>query len=300
MDGSRIQGRHSPARAPAPNWHGRLPVPGTGEYEWDGLRTDLPREFNPERGWIATANHDIHPPQYNPPLFFKNGPARGRYDRLVQVLGAKSSFTMADMTALQHDALNRTALRDIPLFRGWTSRSPDAEVVRKILADWDGVQSKEGAGGAVYRFVSRELTNEVRREGIGAEARKALLEQALARGGQALRDSLGTDPAGWRWGRLHRSELPHSLVRAYDIPAIERSGGTPTVAATGATYRQVIDFSNLDASQVTNVPGQSGQPGSPFYANLAVSFGKGEYFPLSFSRTAVERNAAHTLELVPR
>jgi penicillin amidase len=283
-----------------PNWHGRLPVPGTGEYEWDGLRTDLPRELNPDRGWIATANHDIHPQRYDPPLFFKNGPARGRYDRLAEVLGAKSSFTMSDMTALQHDALNRAALRDIPLFRGWTSDSRDAEVVRQILAGWDGVQSRDGAGGAVYRFVSRELTAEVRREGIAAEARKALLEQALARGGHALRDSLGVDPAGWRWGRLHRSELPHTLVRAYDIPAIERSGGTPTVAASGATYRQVIDFSNLDASMATNVPGQSGQPASPFYANLAPSFGRGEYFPLSFSRAAVERNAAHTLVLVPR
>jgi penicillin amidase len=283
-----------------PNWHGRLPVPGTGEYEWDGLRTDLPRELNPERGYIATANHDIHPPQYDPPLFFKNGPARGRYDRLVEVLGAKSGFTTADMTALQHDALNRAALRDIPLFRGWTASAPEVEVIRQVIASWNGVQSKESPGAAAYRFVSRGITAEARRDGISTDARKSLLERALVQGGRMLRDSLGTDPSGWRWGRLHRSELPHFLVRAFDIPAIERSGGTPTVAATGATYREVIDFSNLDGSLATNVPGQSGQPGSPFYANLAESFGRGEYFPLSFSRAAVDRNAAHTLLLVPR
>ncbi|MYG34786.1 MAG: penicillin acylase family protein, partial [Gemmatimonadetes bacterium] len=53
----------SPSR---PNWHGRLPVPGTGEYEWDEFRADLPTEFNPERGWVGTANHDIHPPGYDP------------------------------------------------------------------------------------------------------------------------------------------------------------------------------------------------------------------------------------------
>ena len=283
-----------------PNWHGRLPVPGTGEYEWDGLRNDLPREFNPGRGWIATANHDIHPANYDPPLFFKNGPARGRYDRLVEVLGAKSAFTMADMTALQHDALNRAALRDLPLFRGWKASTPDAEVVRQLLASWDGVQTRESAGAAAYRYVSQAITAEARRDGISADARNRLLERALIDGGRALRDSLGTDPSNWRWGRIHRSELPHTLVRAYDIPAIERSGGTPTVAATGATYRQVIDFSSLDASLATNVPGQSGQPGSPFYANLAESFARGEYFPMSFSRAAVDRNAAHTLVLVPR
>ncbi|NIP57371.1 MAG: penicillin acylase family protein, partial [Gemmatimonadetes bacterium] len=41
-------------------WHGRIPVPGTGEYEWRGFRGDLPEEYNPPRGWIATANHNIH------------------------------------------------------------------------------------------------------------------------------------------------------------------------------------------------------------------------------------------------
>jgi penicillin amidase len=50
---------------------------------------------------------------------------------------------------------------------------------------------------------------------------------------------------------------------------------------------------------VTNFPGESGQPGSPFYANLAESFGRGEYFPLAYSRAAVDRVAAHRLVLVP-
>tara|TARA_Y100000031_G_scaffold147700_1_gene183042 strand:- start:167 stop:1078 length:912 start_codon:yes stop_codon:yes gene_type:complete len=43
-------------------WNGRLPVPGNGQYEWQGFREDLPREFNPERGYITTANNNVHPP----------------------------------------------------------------------------------------------------------------------------------------------------------------------------------------------------------------------------------------------
>ena len=44
-------------------WTGRLPVPGTGKYEWGPeRRTDLPSEYNPERGFIATANNDTQPP----------------------------------------------------------------------------------------------------------------------------------------------------------------------------------------------------------------------------------------------
>ena len=37
-------------------WSGRLPVPGSGAFEWQGFRKDLPREINPARGFIATAN----------------------------------------------------------------------------------------------------------------------------------------------------------------------------------------------------------------------------------------------------
>ena len=86
-------------------------------------------------------------------------------------------------------------------------------------------------------------------------------------------------------------------MRAYDIAPVERHGGAGFVAAVGATYREVIDMGNLDASMATNVPGQSGQPGSPFYANLAESYGRAEYFPLAYSRAAVDRAAAHRLVL---
>lgn len=282
-----------------PNWHGRLPVPGTGEFEWDGLRTDLPRELNPDRGWIATANHDIHPPGYDPPLFFKNGPQTARYDRVVQLLNGGTRFTLSDMERMQHDAFNAGAAQDVALFRGWTSPRAELDSLRRMIAAWDGWQRRESAPAAVYSFVARALTAEARAPNTPASRRQQLLESALAEGLSRLRDAQGHDPSQWRWGRVNRSELPHALVRAYDIPAIERSGGSGTVAAVGATYRQVVDFANLDSSRVTNVPGQSAQPGSPFYANLRDLFGRGEYFPLAYTREAVEQYAAHRLTLLP-
>ena len=60
-----------------------------------------------------------------------------------------------------------------------------------------------------------------------------------------------------------------------------------------------IDLSDLDRSVATNAPGQSAQPGSPFYGNLSDHLGNGEYFPLLFSREAVEGNVAHRLTLRP-
>src|SRR5438046_6522484 len=52
-------------------WLGRLPVPGTGRYEWDGFRSALPKEYDPPRGFIATANHNINTNGYWPPVVFK-------------------------------------------------------------------------------------------------------------------------------------------------------------------------------------------------------------------------------------
>jgi penicillin G amidase len=293
-----------------PNWDGRLPVPGTGEYEWDGFRDDLPRELNPARGWIATANHDIHPPGYDPPLFFKNGPSRTRYDRLETLFTSGSStpgwsgFTLADMRRIQLDAYSRADHRTARLYDGWFTHDPALEPARILIADWDGHYRRESAGAAVASHVVRALRNDEAVRGVDVHAftveeRRPLLERALAEAVDALARQQGGMPDGWRWGRIHRTEFPHALVSAYDIPAVERDGGPGTVAATGATYRQIIDFAELDGSLVTNAPGQSAQPLSPYYANLAASYGRGEYFRLAYSRAAVQRAAAHRLMLVP-
>ena len=109
----------------------------------------------------------------------------------------------------------------------------------------------------------------------------------------------GEDPAQWRWGRDHRNEFPHALVSAYDLPAAERSGGAGTVAATGATYRHIVDFADIDGSLFTNAPGQSGRPGSPYYGNLTEDWADQGYFPMLFSREAVEARAQYRLVLAP-
>jgi penicillin amidase len=280
-------------------WHGRLPVPGTGEYEWQGFRDDLPREFNPERGWIATANHDIHPPGYDPPLFFKTQGPFERFERVRDVLSSGSDFTVEDSRALQHDAYSATAAEAVRAFGGWTSSDPEVEAIRQELAAWDGVYDRDDRAAAVFGHVSRVMSGGGGRGAPRAEPvadPETALEMALDR----LRDEQGDDPSQWRWGRTNRSEFPHDLVSAYDLPAAERAGGAGTVAAIGATFREIIDFGDLDGSLATNAPGQSGRPGSPFYGNLIQGFSNQEYFPLSFSRAAVEANAAHRLRLTPR
>ncbi len=77
------------------------------------------------------------------------------------------------------------------------------------------------------------------------------------------------------------------MAAAFDLPTVERPGGSGTVNATGANFRRIIDLSDLDRSVASNSPGQSAQPGSPYYDNLVDNLGNGEYFPLAESGRAL-------------
>jgi len=283
-------------------WTGRLPVPGNGDYEWRGFRTDLPREFNPGRGYIATANNNVHPPGYEGrPVFYHSsrGVETSRITRLHQILGSDEKLSVEDHMGVQMDAYSLRAARDLAAFRGWASDDADVEWARGAIAEWDAVFSRESIAGAVYVSWSALADDGAQDSATPLEQRRALLEQGLTAALERLTEELGPDRTQWRYGRLHDSELRHIMAAAFDLPTVERPGGSGTVNATGANFRRIIDLSDLDRSVASNSPGQSAQPGSPYYDNLVDNLGNGEYFPLVFTREAVEEIAAHRLTLNP-
>ncbi len=157
-------------------------------------------------------------------------------------------------------------------------------------------------------------------ETFGADpraARDALLRETLAVATEKLRRLLGPDPNHWAWGKLHQMLFRHPLDRfpgsasLFDPEGpIPRPGDGTTVNATGSTsrsfeqvsgasYREIFDVGDWDRSLAVNVPGQSGQPGSPHYFDLAPLWVAGKYFPLVYSREAAEREARERLVLEP-
>ena len=284
-------------------WNGRLPVPGTGRYEWKGFREDLPREWNPERGYIVTANDNTtQPPGYTGrPVYYHSsrGVETARITRLHQILGSGDVFTVDDHKRIQFDAYSLAAARDIPAFRGWTSSDPDVEWARALVADWDGYMTSESVAGAIYVRWSGEVDDRARAVDAPATERRTLVEEGLRAALERLARDWGDDRAQWRYGRIHSSALAHMFVSAFDLPTVERPGGFGTVNATGANFRRIIDLANLDRSVATNAPGQSAQPGSPYYDNLVSGLSSPEYFPLLYTRRAVEEGVAHTLVLQP-
>jgi penicillin amidase len=283
-------------------WNGRLPVPGNGQFEWQGFREDLPREFNPERGYITTANNNVHPPGYDRrPVFYhtSRGVETSRITRLHQILGTGDRYSVDDHQAIQHDAYSLRAERDIPGFQGWTSEYPQVERARALVAEWDGILERDSTAAAIYVEWTRQVDAAALDTATTDNQRHSIIEDGLQQTLSRLTSDWGSDWSGWTYGRGNPSALPHMFIPDFDLAPVERPGGFGTVNATGANFRRIIDLSNLDNSVATNAPGQSAQPGSPFYGDLVEHLGNGEYFPFLFTRGAIEEVVEHRLMLKP-
>lgn len=281
-------------------WLGRLPVPGTGQFEWNGFRTDLPKELNPARGFIATANHNIHAKGYWPPVMFKskNTVPYDRITRIMQVIKPGQKFSIEDTQKLQRDVYSLRGAEDQAAFRGWSSADAAVERARGMVAGWDATLTKDSAPAAIY-ITWRRAIEQARHEKEGPAARGEV-EAALKQSVDKLTTDLGADWSQWRYGRVHTQAFQHPLLKEFDLPTIERRGGNGAVGADGASYREIIDVADWDKALTSNTPGQSAQPESPYYGNLLPLWANDEYFPMVFSRSAVEGKAAHKLELKPR
>jgi penicillin amidase len=147
-------------------------------------------------------------------------------------------------------------------------------------------------------------------------ARDTLLVQTLAAAEHKVQAKLGADPRNWTWGQLHRVSFQHPLgvtpatAALLDRGPKARPGDGYTVNATafwgnsfdqlaGASYREIFDLSDWDNAAAINVPGQSGQPGSAHYDDLLPLWAQGQYFPLRYSKAAVDRETADVIELKP-
>ncbi len=67
----------------------------------------------------------------------------------------------------------------------------------------------------------------------------------------------------------------------------------------GASYREIFDLSDWDNAVAINVPGQSGQPGAKHFDDLLPLWRDGLYFPLRYSKPAVDAVTRDTMILKP-
>jgi penicillin amidase len=150
-----------------------------------------------------------------------------------------------------------------------------------------------------------------------AAARDLLLRRCVSEALAELRERCGDERTAWRWGRLHTVYFAHGAARTpalktlFNVGPFEMPGDGFTPNNTGqnfrfsyrqvavASYRQVVDLGDPDASLSIHTVGQSGQPESPHYADFAPLWARGEYHPMLFTRAAVAAAAESRLVLTP-
>jgi penicillin amidase len=159
---------------------------------------------------------------------------------------------------------------------------------------------------------------ETRFRGHPIEQRDRLLLTSLAAAYRQMRRLQGPDSRQWRWGRLQFNLCEHPFSPLVDeqtrvkvnVGPTPKDGGRYTVNASGyrtSDFRQVlgpsarlvIDVGNWDNSKAVNHPGQSGDPDSRHYRDLEPLWRSGQYFPLLYSREAVENATEKKIDLLP-
>jgi penicillin amidase len=228
-----------------------------------------------------------------------NNLAFERIARLRQLLKPEAKYTLDDHRRMQLDAKHLRTESELPLFRGWTASTPAVERARAMLAAWDATYARDSAAAALFETWRGGASAQERETARPIAERQPLHEKSLAAAIDQLTKTQGADASAWRWGRMHTRPFPHALTSAFNLPTVERPGGTGTVAADGASYREILDVADWDRSIVTNVPGQSAQPESPYFSNLLQLWADDVYFPLVFSRARVTAEKGHMLVIRP-
>ena len=146
-------------------------------------------------------------------------------------------------------------------------------------------------------------------------ARDSLLLASLDGAVAELTNLYGADMDGWTWGRYHRARLQHPMSAAltdeqrarFEVGPWRRGGDGNTVGATGggefqtsgASFRVIVEANDWDSAVGTNAPGQSGDVASAHYRDLFDLWKHDRFFPVKFSRPAVEGVTALKIVLLP-
>jgi penicillin amidase len=239
-----------PLRGPDNDLRGLAPAPGwDARYDWVGWvpAAETPREKDPPRGWIATANQRVHDAGY-PHFITSDWSLPYRQQRIEQLLQGQPRHSIEDLARQQADVKSLAAPRLLPwLQRAASSGSPHqlAASARQALQGFDGTMAHDRAAPLIFWAWQRALARAVLADEAGAplfdrsfsgrtfqdtlegiltrddawwcddkstpvaETCAQQVDRALASALDELSSRFGADVSKWRWGDAHRVHAEH-------------------------------------------------------------------------------------------
>ncbi len=142
---------------------GRLPVPGwIKDYEWIGYvpYNRLPQIYNPEKGYIVTANNPIvswrYP--YSMDSTYYNGYRAARINEMIEELGTDISIN--DIINIHGDVTSPAAKEMIPYLKNILFNEPVLEEIKDKLLEWDCFMTEESPEGAFFAYFWKSVVEE--------------------------------------------------------------------------------------------------------------------------------------------
>ena len=309
---------------------GLVPVSGDGNFEWEDYLEiiEKPNLFNPEKGYIATANQNVTPEDYDrwdAIGYDWADPYRG--DRVNSILKGKDKFNMEDMTDLQIDYFSIPSKQIIDMSKDYITNNHEYFIK---LIEWDNILDKNSIEAGIYiewqtqiyfEFMKKYVPESVQKyiyvqiykviEGISKMSDKEktkFLNKTFDLTIKSLIEKYGEENSKWVYGQENYKHVKiyHPLEKVVndsikDIIGLDtypRGGDGFTPGSTsselnqrsGGSFRVVINTKDWDNSFATNSPGQSGNPKSKFYKNLYEDWANDSFFPLLYSKHKVLMN----------
>ena len=241
------------------NGDGTLPVPGwTDDYEWIGYIPfeELPYTFNPEEGYIVTANNQVPPFDY-PYLVTKDWDYGFRAQRIVDMIkNAPGKIDIGYIQSMQGDGFDANGPAYVPLLSGLRYEAPtqNEAIAMDLLSKWDYQDQADSAGAAVFNAFWRNLIkntfndelperyqadggsrwNEIMRhldadstwwDDVSTkdfvETRDDIMKKSFEQGVTELEKLLGNDPTKWTWGEMHAATFRNSTLGESGVGLIE-------------------------------------------------------------------------------
>lgn len=236
-----------PLRGAANDLRGLAPAPGwDARYDWQGFvaADETPRELDPARGWIATANQRIHAPDY-PHFITSEWALPYRQQRIEQMLAERPRHSREDLTRMQADEQSLAVPRLLPWLQQARPEHALAAAAHQALEGFDGTMAADRAAPLIYWAWQRQLARTILADEAGAASfdkhfatrsfqdtlegvltrndawwcddkstpEAETCAQASARALALALDELaarhGPDVAAWRWGAAHQARSEH-------------------------------------------------------------------------------------------
>ena len=316
-------------------WKGQgdFVMPGTdSSYLWQGMipQDEVPFQYNPERGFISSANQKPVDESYPYYLGRDYPPFRGFY--INKRLTAMNNITPEDMMALQTDNYDVFAAAGTPLFVQHMKQNELSAGENKyfnLLKEWNYRGDIGSKGATIFEIFWKNFTDTV----FNDEYAKAPLLTMQPFGGSVLeaiikdsaykfldnintpqKETLSDDvTAAFKrtcvelkqleqdgkldWEKYKGTHLTHlaRVLTPFNRMNLPIGGGPRAInaanAAHGPSWRMVVSLTQHTEAYGVYPGGQSGNPGSRYYDNFVDQWVAGKYYSLWMMTKGEEKDA---------